>query len=95
MTDDEYLLADKAYEIDKHLITPYMMPIARQPSHKAFNRAHSVERVKIEHAFGVLKARWSNGRTRLSGFSGLRGLTVLGLLREKGNAGWTTGQGQE
>ena len=58
MTDNEYLLADKAYEIDKHLIMPYKMPIARQPSHKAFNRAHSVERVKIEHAFGVLKARW-------------------------------------
>ena len=58
MTDNEYLLADKAYEIDKHLITPYKMPIARLPSHKAFNRAHSVERVKIEHAFGVLKGRW-------------------------------------
>ena len=39
-------------------ITPYKMPIARQPSNRAFNRAHSVERVKIEHAFGVLKARW-------------------------------------
>ena len=47
MTDNEYLLADKAYEIDKHLITPYKMPIARKPSHKAFNRAHSVERVKV------------------------------------------------
>ena len=58
MSDNEYLLADKAYEIDKHLMTPYKMPIARQPSQKAFNRAHSVERVKIEHAFGVLKARW-------------------------------------
>ena len=58
MTDNEHLLADEAYEIDKHRITPYKMPIARQPSHKAFNRAHSVERVKIEHAFGVLKARW-------------------------------------
>ena len=58
MSDDEYLLADKAYEIDKYLTTPYKMPIARRPSHKAFNRAHSVERVKIEHAFGVLKARW-------------------------------------
>ena len=34
------------------------MPIARQPLHKAFNRAHSVERVKIELAFGVLTARW-------------------------------------
>jgi hypothetical protein len=58
MADNEYLLADKAYELDRHLITPYKMPIARQPSHRAFNYAHSVERVKIEHAFGVLKARW-------------------------------------
>ena len=58
MADKEYLLADKAYKLDKHLITPYKMPIARQPAHKAFNRAHSVERVKIEHAFGLLKARW-------------------------------------
>ena len=58
MADNEYLLADKAYELDKHLITPYKMPIARQPAHKAFNYAHSRERIKIEHAFGVLKARW-------------------------------------
>lgn len=58
MRDNEYLLADKAYELDKHLITPYKMPIAQQSSHKAFNYAHSVEWVKIEHAFGVLKARW-------------------------------------
>ena len=48
--DNEYLLADKAFELDKHLITPYKMPIARQPSRRAFNRAHSVERIQIDHA---------------------------------------------
>ena len=58
MADNEYLLANKAYELDKHLITPYGMPLARQPEHRAFNRAHSAERAKIEHTFGVLKARW-------------------------------------
>jgi hypothetical protein len=55
-----YILADKAYQVDKHIITPYKLPVARQPSYKAFNKALSERRIKIEHAFGVLKARWSS-----------------------------------
>jgi len=40
---NEYILADKAYKLDKHIITPYKLP-----------KAHSKERIRIEHAFGVL-----------------------------------------
>ena len=57
-TRDEYLLADKAYAIERHIITPYKEPIARKASYAAFNYALSIPRVKIEHAFGILKARW-------------------------------------
>jgi DDE superfamily endonuclease len=63
MNNDEYILTDKAYQLDKHIITPYKQPIARQPSYKAFNKAHSKQRIRIEHAFGVLKARWSSLRS--------------------------------
>jgi DDE superfamily endonuclease len=63
MSSDEYIVAGKAYQLDKHIITPYKVPIARQPSHKAFNKAHSEQRIKIEHAFGVLKARWPSLRS--------------------------------
>jgi DDE superfamily endonuclease len=62
MSSSEYILADKAYQLDKHIITPYKLPIARQPSYKAFNLAHSRQRIKVEHTFGVLKARWSSLR---------------------------------
>jgi DDE superfamily endonuclease len=63
MSNDEYIAADKAYQLDKHVITPYKLPIARRPSHKAFNKAHSKRRIGIEHAFGVLKARWQSLRS--------------------------------
>ena len=63
MSSDEYLAADKAYQLDKHVITPYKLPIALRPSHKAFNRAHSEQRIRIENAFGVLDARWPSLRS--------------------------------
>lgn len=63
MSSDEYLVADKAYELDKHIITPYKLPIARRPSHKAFNKAHSEQHIRIRRAFEVLKARWSSLRS--------------------------------
>ena len=63
MDSDEYLAADKVYQLDKHVITPYKLPIARRPAYKAFNKAHSEQRIRIEHAFGVLKARWSSLRS--------------------------------
>ena len=55
---EEYLLADKAYALERHIITPYKEPASRLPDNKAFNHEHSQARVKIEHAFGILKARW-------------------------------------
>ena len=33
ITDNEYLLTDKVYEIDKYLVPLYKIPIAQQPSH--------------------------------------------------------------
>ena len=47
MADHEYLLGDKAYQLDKHLITLYKLPIARQNDCKTFNKVHSNERVYI------------------------------------------------
>ena len=55
---EEYVLADKAYALERHVITPYKEPASRLPANTAFNYELSVPRVKIEHAFGVLKARW-------------------------------------
>ena len=54
----EYLLADKAYALERHIITPYKEPASRLPQNAAFNKQLSIPRVKIEHAFGMLKARW-------------------------------------
>ena len=55
---EEYILADKAYGLERHIITPYKEPASRQPANRRFNLQHAISRVKIEHAFGVLKARW-------------------------------------
>jgi len=55
---EEYILADKAYSLEKHVITPYKQPAARLPANAAFNYELSIPRAKIEYAFGVLKARW-------------------------------------
>ena len=55
---EEYILADKAYALERHVITPFKNPAARQPVNATFNYELSKPRVKIEHAFGILKARW-------------------------------------
>ena len=60
MSNDEHLLADKAYQLDHHVITPDKEPVARQRSHASFNYVHSTTRAKFEHAFSVLKARWKS-----------------------------------
>lgn len=60
MKDDEYILADKAYQLDKYIIPPFKAPAANSPTCKAFNKAHSHQHIRIEHAFGVLKARWAS-----------------------------------
>jgi hypothetical protein len=46
MSSNEYILADKACQLDKHIITPYKLP-----------KAHSKECIRIEHAFGVLNGQ--------------------------------------
>ncbi|KZZ97858.1 Transposase, IS4-like protein [Ascosphaera apis ARSEF 7405] len=58
----EYLLGDKAYELDPYMITPFKAPQVRGERERAFNIAHATERVGIEHTFGVLKARWESLR---------------------------------
>lgn len=55
---NSYVLADKAYQLEGHFITPFKNPTARLPSNSAFNQPLSNLRVKIEHALGVLKARF-------------------------------------
>ena len=60
--DDEYILADKAYALEQHVIVPYKEPLASRPKYSAFNYALSVPRVKIEHTFGILKGRWPSLR---------------------------------
>lgn len=55
---DQYILADKAYALERHIITPYKEPIAKQPTYTAFNSVLSSHRIWIEHTFGILKARW-------------------------------------
>jgi len=59
----EYLLADKAYALQPHVITPYKDPEARKQDNARFNYQLSIPRVKIEHAFGVLKARFPSLRS--------------------------------
>ena len=54
----EYLLADKAYALERHIIVPFKDPYARHPPRAAFNSQLSIPRVRIEHAFGLLKARF-------------------------------------
>lgn len=60
INSQEYLLADKAYQLNRHIITPYKLPAARAPHYRLFNKAHSNRRIKIEHSFSVLKARWAS-----------------------------------
>ena len=73
---EEYILADKAYALERHIITPYKEPASRQPNNATFNKQFAKTRVKIEHAFGVLKARWPT----------LRNIPVrIGENREQGH----------
>ena len=54
---EEYVLVDKAYGLERHVITPYKEPASRLDINTPFNYQLSIPRVKIEHAFGILKAR--------------------------------------
>lgn len=54
LDDSEFLLANKAYELDKHVITPFR----EDAGHREFNETLSNKRVEVNRAFGVLKGRW-------------------------------------
>ena len=41
-SNNVYILADKAYALEKHVIIPYKGAISREPTHSAFNYALSV-----------------------------------------------------
>ena len=55
---EEYVLADKAYALERHIIAPYKKPASQEARNATFNEQHAIPRAKIEHAFGVLKERW-------------------------------------
>ena len=61
MSNDEHLLADKAYQLERHIITHIKN---RPPDCAAMllstSYLHSTTRAQIEHAFGILKARWTS-----------------------------------
>jgi hypothetical protein len=91
MGNDEYILADKAYQVDKHIITPYKLPVARQPSYKAFNKALSEHRpcfrgpksslVKPKESPGADRRRHPKGPyAGIKMDHGLLGLTQLPFL---------------
>ncbi|KAF3930295.1 hypothetical protein ABW20_dc0109962 [Dactylellina cionopaga] len=54
----EYILADKGYGISPRIVIPYKEPLANHPRRRRFNKHLSQARVKIEHAFGICKARF-------------------------------------
>lgn len=57
----EYLLADAAYALTPTVIAAYKGR-HQPPPRQQFNKALSSSRVKIEHAFGLLKGRWASLR---------------------------------
>lgn len=62
MLDECYIIGDKAYEIDKHVITPFRAnhAMTRVPYQPKFNNELSNHRIRIEHSFGMLKERFSS-----------------------------------
>src|SRR6266540_597801 len=61
--DDDFLLGDSAYPISPFCITPFCLSSNLQE--KKFNIMHSLHRVVVENAFGLLKSRF----TCLKGYS--------------------------
>ena len=47
---EEYILAGKAYALERHVITPYKEPTARQPPNTALNYELSIPQGKTVHA---------------------------------------------
>lgn len=57
-SDHEYILADSAYPLLKHVIVPYRDNGHLTARQKNFNKTLSSCRVVVEHAFGALKQRF-------------------------------------
>lgn len=75
---DEYLLADSGYEASQHVVPAYKRQKGqpRLPQEEeAFNLALSGIRVRVEHTFGLMKAR----------FKSLEGLRILHRTDTDGN----------
>lgn len=53
-----HLLADSAYPLSRHLITPYKDRGQLGRLEINFNNHHSRTRILIEHTFGLLKQKW-------------------------------------
>ncbi len=64
-SEDQYLLADSGYRLSEEVIVPYKRGRGRNlsPEEERFNKALSSQRMKIEHAFGLLKNRFQNLKT--------------------------------
>lgn len=53
-----FVLGDSAYPLSKWVLTPYKNYGQLTPVQLNYNKIHSKTRVKIEHAFGLLKGRF-------------------------------------
>lgn len=74
----EYILADSAYSLSETIITPFKKPIGNAQPYKAFNRALSSVRVRVEHCIGRLKGRFQSIR-------GMRALISKGEDNKRAN----------
>ena len=55
LKSDKYLLVDKGYVLERHVVVPFKEPHSRRPKDAKFNYQRSIPRVKNEYTFGVLK----------------------------------------
>lgn len=66
----EYVLADSAYTLSEHVITPFKKPTSLNHDNAEFNSILSSVRVEVEHCIGILKNRFGSlkgMRHRISG----------------------------
>ncbi|KAE8195680.1 hypothetical protein CF328_g4359 [Tilletia controversa] len=56
----QFLVADSAYTNSDIVVTPYKKPLANRLPNRRFNKLLSSIRIDIEHAFGLLKGRWTS-----------------------------------
>ena len=63
--EDYYILADGGYALQTWLLAPYNINARNTVEQTAFNKQLSSQRVKVEQAFGRVKARWRKIATRM------------------------------